>query len=199
MTHLEVLVEERSAEPVVNAIVSDLCPKDATFGVRVFEGKQDLLTKLPQRLRGYRNDARQPRVLVLVDRDRQDCKVLKASLEHIAVAEGYVTKTAARPGASFAVCNRIAVTELESWLLGDEAAVLAAFENVKPFAKKQRYRDPDAIEHAAEAMHDLLRDHYPYRLGKVDCATRVAAHLNLGANRSGSFNQFVQGVTGLLR
>lgn len=119
--HLEVLVEELSAEPVVQQLVARALPDDATYEVRVFDGKADPLGSLPERLRGYRNWAvPELRIMVLVDRDDQDCLRLKQQLEQAATKAGFATKTTAR-GSAFEVCNRIAVEELEAWFLGNSS------------------------------------------------------------------------------
>ncbi|MEB3342659.1 hypothetical protein [Okeania sp.] len=53
-----------------------------SFDTHSFQGKQDLLSKLPGRLKGYKkwipNDWI---IIVLLDRDNQDCQKLKQQLE----------------------------------------------------------------------------------------------------------------------
>lgn len=200
MIHLEVLVEERSAEPVVRRIANDVFPAGATVEVRVFDGKQDLLACLDERLRGYRNWGLDGlRVLVLIDRDDDDCQGLKQRLEAAAHGAGLTTRSTAVDG-WFHVCNRIAIEELEAWFLGDEAALQAEFPRLASFANKQRFRDPDAVPGAWEALEKLLqlRGYYRSGLRKVDLATRIAPHLHLDNNRSASFNAFVGGVRSLV-
>ncbi len=50
--HVEVLVEEPSMAAALEAILPKLLG-DVSFMVRVFQGKPDLLAKLPGRLTGY--------------------------------------------------------------------------------------------------------------------------------------------------
>ncbi|HNI73999.1 MAG TPA: hypothetical protein PLX65_10810, partial [Accumulibacter sp.] len=62
-----------------------LADTDTGFEIRRFQCKDDLLKNLPARLRGYRawlpaNWA----ILVLVDRDDEDCRALKQKLENMA-------------------------------------------------------------------------------------------------------------------
>lgn len=77
--NLEVLVEERSAEQALRVLLPRIVP-DASFEVRVFQGKVDLLKRLPDRLKGYSTwIARADTCLVvLIDRDDDDCLKLKA-------------------------------------------------------------------------------------------------------------------------
>lgn len=198
--HLEVLIEELSAEPVVRRVVDEVLPAGATYAVRFFEGKSDLLGSLVERLRGYRNWSMDGlRVVVLVDRDRDDCRRLKDELESFAHQTGFTTRRSAA-GRPVEVCNRIAVEELEAWLLGDEEALRAAFPRVRPFAGTAQFRDPDAIDGTWETAERLLRrgGYYLEGLRKTDFAERVAPHLDLAHNRSSSFRTFVTGVADLV-
>lgn len=187
---IEFLVEERSITPYVDAAVGAL-RADLKYAVREFNGKPDLLRKLPGRLRGYASYAERPQVVVLVDQDREDCRELKARLEGMAEAAGLVTKTSAL-GADFQVCNRIVVQELEAWALGDESAVLEAFPRVRSFAKKANFRNPDQLEKPSKHLERLLQGHGYYEAGlsKLDCAQRVASHLTIDASLSPSFRAF---------
>ncbi len=107
-----------------------LVPKIAqnlSFEVHVHQGKMDLLSRLPQRLRGYKRWLLPTwRIIVVVDRDNEDCRNLKAQLEAMAAAAGLLTK--AKAGRRrYQVVNRLAVEELEAWYFGDWAAVCAAY------------------------------------------------------------------------
>ncbi len=83
--HLEVLVEEPSMEAFLGALLPRLLPADRTFIVHPFQGKADLLGKLQDRLRGYANWLPEDWcVVVVVDRDDDDCVALKAQLEAMA-------------------------------------------------------------------------------------------------------------------
>ncbi len=78
------LVEEPSAEAALRNLVPKIVPGvDIQFAV--FQGKQDLLSKLPGLLKGYRKWLPENwRIVVLVDEDRQDCLELKAEMEKAA-------------------------------------------------------------------------------------------------------------------
>ena len=92
--HIELLVEEPSAEAALKNLVPKLMGEDISFNIHVFQGKQDLLKNLPKRLRGYRhwlpNDWY---IVVLIDRDYEDCAELKKKLEKIANNEGFITRS----------------------------------------------------------------------------------------------------------
>ena len=171
---------------------------------RVIEHR-NLLGEVPARLRGY---ARRPdptlRVLVLLDRDERDCRLLKARLEDAARAAGLATKTSPGWDGRFQVVNRIVVEELEAWFLGDVPALCAAFPGVPAtLAARRGLRDPDAIRGGTwETLLRVLQQagHYPgaTRLPKIEVARRVAAGMQPDANRSASFQAFRAGLDGLL-
>ncbi|WP_008313064.1 hypothetical protein [Leptolyngbya sp. PCC 6406] len=85
-THLEVLVEEYSAEVALYNLLPKVLPEGVDFKIRSFQGKADLIKKLPQRLKGYRSWIPSDwRILVLCDRDQEDCRELKRKLEDHAI------------------------------------------------------------------------------------------------------------------
>ena len=111
---IEFLVEERSAEAALRNLLPKMLRAGHVFNVRVFDGKTDLLSKLPSRLRGYRRWLpRDSCIVVLVDEDREDCRELKDRLENDAAQAKLLTKTAAHGRRRFQVVNRLAVEELE--------------------------------------------------------------------------------------
>ena len=91
--HLEVLVEEYSAEVALQNLLPKILPTDVDFNIRSFRGKSDLLRKLPERLKGYRSWISEDyRILVLCDRDNENCHDLKKKLEDCAILSGFTTK-----------------------------------------------------------------------------------------------------------
>jgi hypothetical protein len=100
---LIVFVEEYSME----AALEHLLPKllgDIEFQIIRFQCKDDLLKQAPDRLKGYASWLPDTwRILVLVDRDDDDCVVLKATLENMASVARLQTKTVAGNGQRFLV------------------------------------------------------------------------------------------------
>ena len=145
--HIEFLLEEPSAEAVLGKILPRILSDDVSFYFHIFEGKDDLLNKLSDRLRGYRQWIPHDwRIIVLIDEDRRDCHELKAYLEKVAHEAGFVTKSSAAQNEDFQVVNRLAIEELEAWFFGDVEALHAAYCRVSINLQDQaRYRDPDAI------------------------------------------------------
>jgi hypothetical protein len=145
LNHVEILVEEASMEEVLRVLVPKIIgPVHCNF--QRFRGKPALLRELPSRLRGLRRMIQFDwLILVVVDRDRDDCLMLKARLESAARAAGLATRSGSQSG-PFAVISRIAVEELEAWYFGDWPAVMAAYPRVSSSApNRAAYRVPDAI------------------------------------------------------
>lgn len=196
---LEVLVEELSCERFLRCALPRIVP-DVPFEIRTFNGKPDLLRKLPARLRGYSHMARTTDlgIVVVIDRDNDDCIELKNRLDRMAEAAGLVTASGVAPGEQFDVLNRIVVEELEAWFFGDTAALRAAFPRLPAGVGQQaRYRDPDGISGGtAEALEQLLQRHgyAPGGLAKVRTADDVVQHMDVEVNTSRSFQHFRDGV-----
>ncbi len=195
--HIEFLLEEPSAEAALQAILPKILADNVSFHFHVFEGKQDLLKKLPSRLKGYRRWLPADwRIFVLIDEDRQDCRVLKARLEQAAREAGFLTKSHPNSQGEFRVVNRLAVEELEAWFFGDIEALRIAYPNVsKTFQNRAKYRDPDAITGGTcEALERLLKRYYPKWLRKIKVAQNIALHMEPSRNRSRSFQVFIEGL-----
>jgi hypothetical protein len=83
--HIEVLVEELSMKEALQNLLPKILGETNSFDIYPYQGKRDLISKLPQRLKGYKSWLPDDyRIVVLVDEDREDCKALKKKLEEIA-------------------------------------------------------------------------------------------------------------------
>ena len=176
--------------------------------VRVIDhrSKDRLLRELPRRLAGYakRLAHEDIRVLVAVDRDNEDCRVLKARLEGIAEAAGLPTKSAPDARGCFRVVNRIVIEELEAWFFGDIPALRTAYPGIPAsLARRTGLTDPDAIMGGTweRLLRELQRSgHYRTlsRLPKMEVARKVAAAMTREGNTSRSFHHFLDGLEALL-
>ena len=192
--HLEFLLEEPSMETFLRELLPRVLPEGCTFNCHPFQGKQDLLRKLESRLRGYKYWLSADRRLVIVlDRDDDDCHELKMRLERAAADMDLLTRSQAR-GEPWQVVNRIAIEELEAWYFGDWEAVRQAYPRVAPNVPQQaRYRNPDAIQGGAwEAFERILKSRGYFRTGlrKIEAARTIARHIDPARNRSRSFKVF---------
>ena len=174
-----------------------ICPAEATCQTHAFQGKQELLAQLPGQLKAMAKWIPDNfRIVVLLDEDRQDCAALKNTLERMSLEAGLGTLTA--PGRGARVANRIAVEELEAWMLGDPKALRAAFPKLPAtFENAAALRNPDAVKGGTwEALERLLQksSYYLGGLAKVDCARSVAAHIDPDRNASRSFKIFHSGL-----
>lgn len=200
--HIEFFVEEESAEAFLQGFLHKALGESNSFHIHVFQGKPDLLGKLPARLRGYRSWLPADwRIAVLVDEDRQDCKTLKADLDRAAADAGLLTKTAAGKNRQFRILNRIAIEEIEAWYFGDVEALAKAYPGVPPtLDRKEKYRDPDAISGGTwETLERVLQraGYYAAGLPKVELARRLAPLMDPVRNRSRSFQHLITGLAAL--
>ncbi len=134
MRELVFLLEEASAQ----ALLQGLVPRFLDSSIRVrfiaFEGKQDLEKQLVRRMRSYLNP--QARFLVLRDQDSApDCTVVKRKLLGLCAAAG-------RHSVSLV---RVACRELETIYLADLQAVEQALrtQGLVKMQGNARFRSPD--------------------------------------------------------
>ena len=206
--HFEILVEDKSGKIVLEAIADRILESvgaDHTHRILSYKGighiprgltgttdprSRILLDRLPGILGGYGKSLRSypAAVVVIVDLDDKDCRVFKQAMSDVLDA------CDPKPTTLF----RIAIEEIEAWLLGDRAAVKAAY----PRAREQVLDDyaQDSIcgtwEKLADAIHPggsqkLKRLGYPH-VGRVKCewAGKIARHLDPERNLSRSFQVF---------
>ena len=209
--HFEVLVEDESGRISVDAILEKILGSNGarhswkTHGYkglgripadlrgRADPAKRILLDRLPRLLRGYGKslDASSA-VVVVVDLDDRDCIAFKREL--LAV----LNACRPRPTTLF----RIAIEEIEAWLLGDRDAVKAAYPHAKDSVLNAY--EQDAIcgtwEVLADAVHAggaaaLVKAGGPAP-GAAKCAwaRKIAPHMEPDHNRSPSFRAFRDGV-----
>ncbi len=178
-------------EAFLSTLLPRLLPQGRTFVVHPSQGKDDLLGKLEARLRGYA--AWLPadwRIVVVVDRDDDDCHELKRQLESIARRAGLRTRT--RAGNSpWQLVNRIAIEELEAWYFSDWAAVRTAYPRASAHVpRRQGFRDPDAISGGTwEAFERVMQAHGYFKGGllKIEAARAIGAYIDPARTSSHSF------------
>ncbi|MFJ7216713.1 DUF4276 family protein [Amycolatopsis sp. NPDC098790] len=192
---LEVLVEEPSAEEALRTLLPKIVP-GVEFQIVPFNGKTDLLRKLPVRLRDYTHYWAEMglRIVVLLDRDNDDCAELKRRLVEIAHEAGLPAE---------ATLFRIVIEELEAWFLGDVPALHAAYPKVPPSLGSQtKFRDPENVPGGTwEGLEHVLQKHGYHKKGlqKVRAASEIAPHMDIENNRSKSFQVFRDGLRRLVK
>lgn len=191
VSHVEILVEEQSMEVALRGLLEKIVGHRFTYEFRVFSGKYDLLAKLPSRLKGYAHWLPQDwRIIVVIDRDEEDCRELKHRLDLVSSKAGLLVRS--RPsGHAYQVVNRLAIEELEAWYFGDWDAVRTAYPKVPARVPDRRgFRDPDSIQGGTwQAFERILQSVGYFRTGlrKIEAAREIAKHWRPNDNRSRSF------------
>ncbi|OBQ44259.1 MAG: hypothetical protein AN484_08095 [Aphanizomenon flos-aquae WA102] len=188
--HIEFLVEEASTEIALKEIVPKIIGNVHTFKIHNFQNKDRLLKRLPERMKAYANFIPDDlRIVILVDEDRSNCQELKKKL---CDATSIVTQKKGN-----IVLHRIVVEELESWFIGDVAAIRAEYEKIPVSLSQQaKFRDPDAIKGGTWEELDKILKKYGYETGlqKMDFAQKVSPHMDVENNKSRSFQVFRDGL-----
>ena len=217
--HFEVLVEDRSGSVALDCILEKILGPNGSvhsWKIHAYKGigriprnlrdvtdreKRILLDRLPKLLRGYGRSLKslsQPAaVVVVVDLDTRDCRVFKQELLDL------LNACRPRPRTLF----RIAIEESEAWLLGDRAAVKAAYPGAKDSVLNGYVQDSicGTWEVLADAVHPggsarLKASGYPETgMAKCEWAEKIAPHVDVDRNRSRSFQVFRDGVKALVQ
>lgn len=181
MRELVFLLEEASAQALLQGLVPRIL--DASIHVRfiTFEGKQDLEKQLVRRMRAYINP--QARFLVLRDQDSApDCSVVKRKLTGLcALAERHTVSLV-----------RIACRELETMYLADLQALEQALDmqGLSRLQRSARFREPDRLESPSHELTRLSQGRYQ----KVGTSRLLGQYLNLENERSHTFKNLVRGI-----
>lgn len=188
MPTLVFFLEERSAQEMLQGLLPRLLPEITLQPLEpkfiTFQGKQDLERNLERKLRRWL--APDSIFVVLRDRDASDCIAAKQSLLSICQRSG---KTEA--------LVRIACRELESFYLGDLAAVGRAFSlpHLQASQAKKKFRDPDRLDNPVQEIERLTGGAYQ----KISGSRAIAPYLALHGNTSKSFNALLDGLRKILR
>lgn len=193
---VEFLVEDASMEAALAVLLPKILPTEVAFNLHAHRGKSDLIKKTTGKLKGYRAWAgAEYLIVVIVDRDTDDCHELKRELIDAGLPPQHTKDTTTSPRFSYMV--RIAIEELEAWFFGDWQAVSAAYPKVKPSVDRmRRFRDPDAITGTWEALESVLQQagYFPAGMPKIGVAREIASNMNPARNTSASFRAFVDGL-----
>jgi hypothetical protein len=206
--HIEILVEDASGKELLEIIVRKMIVNtSSTCTIHSYKGcgripgnlrtrqdasKRILLEQLPRLLRGFGKTFAYSKynatIIVVVDCDDQNCVEFKKEL--ISVLETCDPKPI--------VFFRIAIEEIEAWLLGDEAALRQAYPKYDK-AVYDRYKQ-DSIIGTWEKLADivLLKDSEKlkkaafFEIGKkkTEWAKNIGAYMDIHRNASRSFNCF---------
>jgi hypothetical protein len=172
-------------EPSMRALLDDWLPRlfpgwvnGQHFQCVPHEGKSDLDRSIPRKLAAWRIPG--DRFVIVRDNDNANCVDLKARLRVLCVNNG-------RPE----TLVRLVCQELESWYLGDLAALAAAFSRprVDTEAHRKRLLHPDDWQKPSAEVKRLVPD-----FQKNSGARAMAQHLRPESNRSKSLRAFVAGV-----
>ena len=132
---------------------------------------------------------------MVVDSDDKDCITFKQELLGVLNACNPCPKT----------LFRIAIEEVEAWLLGDRAAVKTAYPNTKDAVLNSYVQDSicGTWEVLADAVHPggskpLKRSGYPVAgAEKCQWAEQIAPQMDINNNCSRSFRVFRDGIRNL--
>lgn len=212
--HIEVLVEDSSGAKLVEMLLPRVIgaqgephtwrvhdyggigriPKNLTAAT--LSSKKTLLDSLPGVLRAHGKAQGIDAVVVVLDSDQRDCKAFLQELQDV------VTACDPAPNTMF----RLAIEEMEAWLLGDQAALLRAY----PRAKKKMLNSyvQDSICGTWELLADAVFAGGSVAVRKTgwplpgqlkhEWVAQIGPHLDVENNTSPSFGKFRDGLRRLI-
>ncbi|MDO9084065.1 MAG: DUF4276 family protein [Humidesulfovibrio sp.] len=180
MRTLVFLLEEPSAQEMLEGLLPRILPASMRWKCIVFQGKQSLEKHLVLKLRHWQLPDSD--FIVLRDQDSGDCLNIKSGLVE-------KCRVAGKPS----TLVRIACRELESFYLGDLRAVELGLgvKGLQLQQGKSKYREPDKLVSPSTELEILTKGQYQKRAG----SRAIAPHLDLSSNRSRSFNVLLQGIS----
>lgn len=187
MPRLEFLLEEPSMEAALEILLPKILPPQWKINENVFlrphQGKGDLRKSIPTKVRAFAHQREAIGIVVLHDQDANDCVELKQSL--LSLCNANLQGASPPPHLVRIVCR-----ELEAWYLGDMDAIQTAYPDFKASQHRNRskFRTPDSCN-----AKDELRKILP-AFQQIATAKAIAPHLDIEANRSRSFQNFVSGL-----
>lgn len=192
MERLEILVEEPSIAEVLQIILPKVLPEGWALGkncfIRYHEGKQDLQQSIPRKISVASKKDLTTGFIILQDQDSNDCRELKAKL--VSLCES------AQKGNNFVPYKvRIVCHELESWYLGDMDAIEKVFPrfHAANYRGKKQFRQPDECVNPKQELKRLLGDY-----AQISTAREIASNLDIGGNKSRSFQCFISSLKQML-
>ncbi|MGS0998865.1 DUF4276 family protein [Rhodanobacter sp. UC4436_H3] len=180
MTTLVFCLEEPSAREMLEGVLPRLLPPEIYTRFVVFDGKQDMLRELERKLRCWLTP--NTHFVVIRDQDSADCHAIKHELTKLC-------RCAGKPG----TLVRIACHELESFYLGDLAAVERGLGLPRLSAQQsaRKFRAPDQLNNAKQELIRLTGGRYQERAG----SRAIAPYLRLNTeNCSHSFQILLDGI-----
>ena len=177
MSRVVLLLEEYSMKVLLDGLLPRLFP-GLEFLCVPHEGKHDLETSMPRKLRAWREPG--VRFVVVRDNDGADCLALKAELAKECEDSGRADTLV-----------RIACQELEAWYFGDPESLADAFDapRLSGLGNRAQFRDPDGVQHPARMLAGLAPS-----FQKVSGARAMGLRLTPERNTSRSFRAFVRGI-----
>ncbi|MBF0481907.1 MAG: DUF4276 family protein [Desulfovibrionaceae bacterium] len=180
MRELVFLLEEESAQYMLEGLLLKLLPSEIVLRFIRFEGKQDMEKQLVRKVRLYRNP--QACFIVLRDLDAHpDCIAVKSKLTTLC-------RDAGRPDALV----RLACRELESFYLADLAAVEKGL-GLTGLAQNQgkvKFRAPDYLHSPSTELATLTHGCYQ----KTSGSRAIGQWLDPENSRSVSFRNLIVGI-----
>ncbi len=175
--NIVLLLEERSMKEMLKILLPKIVPDDITYKCIHHEGKQNLERSIPRKLKAF---PKQTKFIILRDKDSGDCIQVKDKLFQLC-------QQGNRPDTLI----RIPCHELESWFLGDLAAVEKGLRiksgKLARLQNKAKYRNPDNIGAAKQELRQIAPNYQP-----ISGSRAIAQYLNPNNKGASHFGKSIE-------
>ena len=212
--HIEVLVEDSSGAALIESLMPQaIGPQGDPHSWRIhpYKGvgripqglvakgdpsKRALLDQLPRLLIGYGKTPGIDAVVVVLDSDNRPCKDFLSELQVL------LKRCNPAPNTLF----RLAIEEMEAWILGDRTALLAAYPKARKDVLARYVQDSicgtwellaDAVHHGGHASIQKAGWPLPGQL-KHEWVRKISPGMDIERNASPSFGKFRDGLRRLI-
>ena len=180
------LLEEPSAAEFLKGLIETnikVDPVNLNIQYKIFEGKQDLEKNLKRVIKLWKTP--DTTFLIMRDQDAGDCKIIKNGL----------VKECEDSGRSGYIV-RVACRELESFYLGDLAAVEEGLElqGIKGRQGTKKFRTPDYLHSPSKELSRITKGRYQ----KISGSRAIASFLKPSLNTSHSFSVLYKSLIKIL-
>lgn len=212
--HIEVLVEDSSGAALIESLMPQVVGPQGdphSWRIHPYKGvgripkglvargdpsKRALLDQLPRLLIGYGKTPGIDAVVIVLDSDNRPCKDFLSELQVL------LKRCNPAPNTLF----RLAIEEMEAWILGDRPALLAAYPKARKDVLARYVQDSicgtwellaDAVHHGGHASIQKAGWPLPGQL-KHEWVRKISSGMDIERNASPSFGKFRDGLRRLI-
>jgi hypothetical protein len=182
---IHIFTEEASIKSVFDIILPKILPEKVFFSIYKHQGKYDLEQAITRTIPSI-SKIPGSKILIVRDQDNENCETTKKHLVDLL-----------NDCCHCKYFVRIVCRELESWFLGDLAAIEKAYKRFKAtkYLNNAKLRNVDRMVTPHKYLLEIIPEFSEKEtLPKIETALKIAPFMNLKNNKSKSFNHTIDAI-----